>query len=308
MWTSIAKILICDENINNLIHLARLLQAGGYQTRLTYHADDFLRLAGKEAPDLILLDFMMSGLTAYVVARHLQNNPLTADTPFIFLSSSTTADSLVDGLELGAADFIVKPFHSQELLARVKHALRMTDQLNILRNENRRLHQLSILDDLTALYNRRYFFQRLAEEVNRAERYHYQLACLMIDIDYFKDINDQYGHLVGDIILKDLAEMIASAIRLVDVAARFGGEEFVVLLPQTNAEGGLAVAEKIRSKIEAQSFSNTEQIALTVSIGISCYEKGTASELSLLHEADLALYDAKKGGRNNCQVYTDLIT
>lgn len=296
------RILIVDDDVDNAKLLATRLHAEGYQTLLACDAEEALRLTRNEVPSLILLDLMMSGLSGYDVARNLQSNPATADIPYIFLTAESGVENRVRGLEMGAADYIVKPFHYKELLARIKNTLRISGQLRILRNENQQLHQLSILDDLTGLYNRRYFSQRLEEEENRAARYNYHLAYLMIDIDFFKNINDQHGHFIGDIILKDLAEIIRSSIRVVDVAARFGGEEFVVLLPQTNSRGGLCTAEKIRSKTEAHHFSCAEDISLTVSIGISCFE-GPTGAMSLLHQADLALYEAKKLGRNKSQIY-----
>ena len=304
-WPTIENlILIVDDELDNVKLLEKRLQADGYQTLLAYNGEEALRLARAELPDLILLDLMMPDLSGYDVAQTLKSEPHTAAIPYIFISAKSAVDSRVCGLEMGASDYIIKPFHYKELLARIKNTLQNYNQLSRLKNENSKLHQLSIVDDLTGLYNRRYFAERLEEEISRADRYNYKLACLMIDIDYFKNINDQYGHLIGDIILKDLAEVIRSSIRVVDVAARFGGEEFVVLLPQTDLQGGLFTAEKIRSKTESHPFRSARDISLTVSAGISCYEQNHPGALSLLDQADQALYEAKEMGRNTSQIYT----
>lgn len=301
-------ILIVDDELDNVKLLEKRLHADGYQTLLAYNGEEALRLARTELPGLILLDLMMPGLSGYDVAQTLKSEPHTADIPYIFITAKSAVNSRVCGLEMGASDYIVKPFHYKELLARIKNTMQNSQQLNRLKNENLRLHQLSIVDDLTGMYNRRYFAERLEEEISRAARYNYKLACLMIDIDYFKNINDQYGHLIGDIILRDLAEIIRSSIRVVDVAARFGGEEFVVLLPQTNLQGGLSTAEKIRCKTATYPFSCAEDISLTVSIGISCYDQHHPGAIYLLNQADQALYEAKKMGRNTSQIYSASIT
>ena len=212
--------------------------------------EEVLILAHNELPDLILLDLIMSDLSAHDLVRKLQEESATADIPYIFITACSTLDNVVHSLEMGAADYIVKPFHFRELLARIKNILKNYNELKYLKFENQKLLQLSIVDDLTGLYNRRYFSERLKEEMSRAARYNHNLARLMIDVDYFKRINDQHGHLIGNLILKELADIIRSSIRVVDMAARFGGEEFVVLLPQTNLRGGFLAVEKIRSKTE----------------------------------------------------------
>lgn len=295
-------ILIVDDEADNVTLLEKRLHAEGYKTLLAYSGEEALQLAQHELPNLIILDLMMPGLSGYDVAQTLQNNPDTADIPYIFLTAKSTIDNRVWGLEMGASDYIVKPFHFKELLARINKILKNSKQLSHLKSENLKLQQLSIVDDLTSLYNRRYFSERLAEETKRAERYHYSLACIMIDIDHFKKINDSYGHLIGDRILQELADIIRSSTRVVDVVARFGGEEFVILLPQTNLQGGLLAAEKIRCKTESHLFDDEEGIKITVSIGVSCYEEGQDS-MNLIHHADLALYNAKNSGRNQTRVY-----
>jgi diguanylate cyclase (GGDEF)-like protein len=206
---------------------------------------------------------------------------------------------------MGAADYIIKPFHFKELLARIINILRNRDHLKNLREENIRLQQLSIVDHLTGLYNKKYFLERLNEEVSRASRYKYPLACVMMDIDYFKRINDSYGHLAGDRILMDLADMIKESTRVVDVAARFGGEEFVYSFAPDQYRRGLYVAEKIRINIANHHFRDGEKrIRLSISAGVSCH---TGSEdivpESLIHQADVALYEAKNHGRNNTRLY-----
>lgn len=299
------KILVVDDEPNNVELVERRLHSVGYTTLSAYNGHDALRLATTEEPDLVILDIMMPSMSGYEVCKCLKEDPATHDIPILFLTARTEIEDRVSGLELGATDYITKPFHPKELLARVANTLQQSQALQKVKEENERLHAISICDDLTGLHNRRHFIMRFAEELQRAKRYRYPLSCLMFDVDFFKNINDQFGHLVGDEILVDLASIFRNSVRTVDFIARYGGEEFVVLLPQTDTDGAMQVAEKIRTTLAGRIFVIDDVIIkVTVSVGITCWDMDpSVTEDDLLRQADKALYFAKRCGRNQSQIY-----
>jgi two-component system cell cycle response regulator len=215
-------------------------------------------------------------------------------------------------LRLGAADVVRKPVRVRELLARIqaqlraqealtrtRAALRVTeDALRRLRDDNARLEVLALTDPLTQVLNRRALTQRLSAELDRARRYNSVVTLLMLDIDFFKDVNDAYGHLAGDAILQETAAILTRAVRSVDIVARYGGEEFAVVLPETTEAGAVAFAERLRERIAGQAFSSGG-IRVTASIGVAAFPApliDTAEDL--FARSDAALYRAKAEGRN----------
>ncbi|MGE5422554.1 MAG: diguanylate cyclase [Ignavibacteriales bacterium] len=301
-----AKILVVDDEPNNVELVERRLHSAGYKTMTAYNGHDALRLAYTEEPDLVILDVMMPAMSGYEVCKYLKEDNATKDIPILFLTARGEIDDRVSGLELGAVDYITKPFHPKELLLRVANTLQQSQALQKAKEENERLQAISVSDDLTGLNNRRHFITRFSEELQRAKRYHYPLSCLMFDVDYFKNINDRFGHMVGDEILIDLAQIFRISVRTVDFIARYGGEEFVILLPQTDPEGAMQVAEKIRTTLAGRIFVIEDVvIKVTVSVGIASWKLDAATtEGELLRQADQALYYAKRRGRNQSQVYT----
>jgi diguanylate cyclase (GGDEF)-like protein len=163
----------------------------------------------------------------------------------------------------------------------------------------------AITDGLTNIYNHRYLQKRLAEEVNKAERYQLNLSVIMIDIDYFKKLNDTFGHPTGDSVLEQLANILSSNIRASDIVGRYGGEEFLIICPGTNKEGAMTIAEKERAMVESTLFGKSEQIRITISCGITTWNEENSSEI--IEEADRALYAAKKSGRNRVEIYSKLL-
>jgi diguanylate cyclase (GGDEF)-like protein len=211
----------------------------------------------------------------------------------------------VAGLRIGADDYVSKPFDERELLARINNLLRlkrMHDQINTARD---RLAALAIQDELTGLYNYRYLQTRLAEEFKRAERYREPLSCLMIDVDYFKRVNDRHGHDAGDEALREVSVRLLKAVREVDVVARYGGEEFLLMLPSTNFSGALSVAERIWSAVGKEPFVlGSAREHITVSLGVAVYPSHEIkSKDQLLKAADKALYQAKHAGRDRICVF-----
>jgi diguanylate cyclase (GGDEF)-like protein len=227
----------------------------------------------------------------------LRRNSKTADTPVIFLSAQGDAETKSHGLSLGAADYLAKPFSEQELMARVDRTLKLTAQKEHFR-------ALAQTDGLTGLPNFRSFHARLEEEVARANRYGHPLACAMVDLDGLKEINDKLGHAAGNRAIVGLADAVREELRDTDFAARYGGDEFVVLLPQTNESQGAQFAERLRRRLV--EVSQDAGLPVRGSIGVAAV---TAEELDspdaaedLLRRADEALYRAKRSGRDRVEV------
>jgi diguanylate cyclase (GGDEF)-like protein len=215
----------------------------------------------------------------------------------------------VSGFQIGADDYLPKPYDEIELNARIYAALRNKGLQDELRRKNRELQQMlervevmAQTDPLTELYNRRKFSLTVESEFSRTRRYQSPLTCVMIDIDHFKGVNDEFGHRTGDHVLRELARIIERNIREVDTAARWGGEEFVILMPETARDGALHPAERIRNQAEKNAFSGLPAGRVTVSIGIaSVPSTGIDSGEHLIDASDLAMYEAKKKGRNRVE-------
>ncbi|MBC7779970.1 MAG: diguanylate cyclase [Proteobacteria bacterium] len=296
------SILLVDDDPGSIQLLGRILVELG-EVRFATRGEDALRLAGEAAPDLILLDAEMPGMSGFQVCEALKADPLLADVPVIFVTSHNETAFELAGFELGAVDFIVKPVSPPLVKARVRTQLRlkrMSDQLRL----------ISTIDGLTGVANRRRFDERLECEWSRARRTRNVLALLMIDVDHFKRYNDRYGHLAGDACLRAIAQILDQASqRPADLAARYGGEEFVLLLPDTDEAGAWHVATDILRRVEACAFPHADSPSsecVSVSIGLACASPGTQSccatptidtATKLVHAADLALYAAKRDGR-----------
>lgn len=285
------KILVIDDSPDALAVVQVRLAKEGVQVVCAEGGLAGLDAARSEKPDLILLDLDMPDLSGFEVCRALKADPELCMIPVLFLSGSSTPEDKVKGLDLGAVDYVTKPFDAFELRARVRAALR-TKHLQDLLIEH------ASLDPLTELPNRRALMERLRQEWARMQRHGGSLAFIMADIDHFKRVNDTYGHLVGDRLLREVARTIARECRDADLPARYGGEEFAVLVPDETAEGAARLAERCRRKIEEiRLVANRQSLSATVSFGVA---DGTGLELpeALIQRADKALYEAKAAGRN----------
>jgi two-component system, cell cycle response regulator len=237
------------------------------------------------------------------LANRLKQTPQLKSRYVVMLTGEDDQADKIEGLDLGADDYMTKPFHMPELIARIRAGLRIVALQNELIDANRRLAQLSITDGLTNLYNHRHFQDELAKHFTESMRYDRPLSLALIDIDFFKKVNDTWGHAVGDLVLKNVAAIFGDSIRHSDLAARYGGEEFGVIMPETEMEQAITFAEKIREIVEATPFETEETtVRVTVSIGISSVPHPTIkTPMALIEDADESLYRAKENGRNQVQ-------
>ena len=289
-------VLIVDDMAANIRVLANLLK-DEYIIQVANSGQKALDIVHSDnAPDLILLDIMMPEMDGYDVCRELKGTPATNQIPVIFVTAMDEVSEQKKGLDLGAVDYITKPYDAEVVKARLRNHMNLKVKTDL-------LDKLSQIDGLTQIANRRNFDETFARELKRAERNGKPLGLIMLDIDYFKPFNDNYGHGKGDECLIKVAAALLSVVqRPSDLLARYGGEEFVTILPDTDMGGVLAVAEKLRAAVEAASLEHAySQVADHVTVSVGCCAEvigaSTAAE-SLLEKADAALYAAKQAGRN----------
>jgi diguanylate cyclase (GGDEF)-like protein len=297
------RVVIVDDDaaIRRLVKL--YLTRSGYET-FEFATGDEARAELQSLPwDLVILDRRLPDMDGVVLCHELKSNPEFKARYIILLTGEAEQEDKVLGLDLGADDYITKPFQPPELLARIRAAKRIVDLQKELMESNKRLELLSITDGLTKLYNHRHFQDELARAFEESERYGRPLSLAIVDLDFFKKVNDTYGHAVGDEVLKAVSRIFQESIRSTDLAARYGGEEFAVMMPETDLSEALVFAEKIRGLVEnlpVQTAAAT--IPVTVSIGVGNVPHSrihTAKELVVA--ADKALYRAKRNGRNQVQ-------
>ena len=251
-----------------------------------------LQAAQTLRPAMILLDLEMPDLDGFELLRHLKNTPATLDIPVIVVSGLQSAQDKVMAFDLGAVDYITKPFNLTELRVRVRSALKMHRLVQM-------LAQCAQLDGLTGLWNRAYFDKRWSDEIAAALRHGRPLSLAMLDVDQFKSINDTYGHPTGDSVLQGLAKILQRECRQEDVACRYGGEEFALIMPDTQVADAVVVCERIRTALAGTSWARHPERNVTLSIGLS----GSARAIDIaptawVEAADRNLYTAKRGGRN----------
>ena len=282
------KIAVCDDSKMDRYIMERIFTMAGISNVEYYESGDHLLAADKEY-DIYLIDMVLKDMIGNYVIMKLRERG--SEAVIIAISGVAHYKTISNTLNIGANDYIAKPFNNELLLSRIK-----TNAKNyILLNE---VKQLAITDVLTSLYNRRHTMERLEDEIEKSKRYENPLSVMMIDVDYFKRINDEFGHLSGDVVLKKISESITKTLRDFDIVGRFGGEEFLVILPNTSIDDAYAAAERIRKNVESLKLSKND-ISLSVSIGV-CQWSGDDLK-NLLSEADRLLYSAKSNGRNRTE-------
>ncbi|MFP4662390.1 MAG: diguanylate cyclase [Halanaerobiales bacterium] len=291
------KIMVVDDNKLNIRLLEEILKDENYDVYTLDDGSDVLEIARSIKPAAILLDIMMPGIDGFEVCRLLKEDYDTREIPVIMVNAKTEAEGLLEAFDLGAFDYIKKPINEVEVLARLNSALRY-------RKQQEELKDMAMKDGLTELYNHTLLLELLEKEYEKAGREGNPIAFLMIDIDHFKKINDTYGHLAGDKILKEVADILLEYSRQSDIVGRYGGEEFGIILPDISLKGTEKVSERIRSSVEENEFIvDGQSIKLSVSIGI-CYNDLTniTGCHDMIKEADSALYRAKEKGRNRVEI------
>ncbi|MGL4619060.1 diguanylate cyclase domain-containing protein [Chroococcidiopsis sp.] len=303
-------ILIVDDNPTNLSVLSHTLKSAGFNIRVAMDGESAIELVNCEPPDLILLDVQMEAPDGFETCSRLKANPATQKIPIIFITALADPQAKIKGFAVGAVDYITKPFYEAEVIARVSVHLQLsfltrtvTEQAIALQKANQELQNLIYIDSLTQIANRRQFDTCFEREWRRLAREQAPLALILCDVDYFKKYNDCYGHIAGDICLQNIAKALMRAVtRPADLVARYGGEEFGIILPNTNIEGAIRVAERIQAEIEQLQILHSQSKVsayVTVSLGISSHmpHQEMSTEKSIA-AADRALYCAKQQGRN----------
>ena len=317
-------ILVVDDTPHNLQLLLNMLTRKGYEAMGVSDGIKALADMQDKLPDLVLLDINMPNINGFEVCQKLKSGDRTRDIPIIFVSARDEVLDKVQAFSLGGVDYITKPFQSAEVLARVENQLtlrRLQQQLQaqneqlkkeidhrvvaetLLQEANKKLEQLVNLDGLTQLANRRCFDEYLEQEWQRLGREQLPLSLIMCDIDFFKNYNDTYGHVAGDECLRKVSGVIKQSVRRpADLAARYGGEEFVLVLPNTDIEGAVSIAESIRHQLSDLAIPHEDSPVsqfVTLSLGVTCLTPKVDSNPSvLLTAADYALYRAKELGRD----------
>jgi diguanylate cyclase (GGDEF)-like protein len=288
------SLLIVDDDRSNLMMLSGILKED-YAIRVASDGESAIRIAEQYLPDLILLDVLMPDMDGYQVFTALQNSDITSHIPVIFITGLNNTDDEKRGLQLGAADYISKPFDDMVVKLRIHHQIRIINQL-------RTIERLSMIDQLTGIHNRRSFDERLREVWKTSTREEKSISLLIVDVDHFKNYNDTFGHPQGDIALCSVAQALTQTLnRASDLVARWGGEEFVVLLPNTDINGGLYVSEEMRRNVETLKILRDDGFitSLTVSIGLNSHKPTMLCSVDdFFSRADKALYAAKTTGRN----------
>ncbi len=293
-------ILIVDDDVKTAGLWSRLL-SNSYECILAKTGEEALDFFEQAVPDLVLLDLLLPDMHGLDILKRIKKNPELEESSVIIVSSLSDLETRVKGIDLGSDDYLVKPINALEMHARVRAAMRKSKARKKLKSTLDEVFQLSITDPLTGLYNRQYFNSYIEKLMASSKRHKRTFSVLFVDIDHFKAINDKYGHLAGDNAIKALAEVFTENVRLSDVTARYGGEEFVILLSDTDAKGGLALAEKLRADVESRTIEGLGEETMKVSIGVSALNENDLSPQDIIKRADDALYKAKEGGRNRVE-------
>jgi len=291
-----SHILIVDDDTAIRDSLYKFLEHAGFVVKTTYCAEEALEFLQKNTFSIVLADIKLPGLNGLELTESITKD---FDTDVIVMTGYSIDYSYEEAIQKGASDFVFKPIRFEELLLRLKRVLkeRKTRIEHIRMME--KLQMLAITDGLTKLYNSRYFYSQLEIEINRSNRYNHPLSLLLLDLDHFKQYNDVSGHLEGDKILYKLGQIIISCLRKMDTAYRYGGEEFTIILPETNGKEAKAVAERIKAAVENTNFPRNVNKTKPITVSVGATEYCQTEQLSdFVKRADKAMYTSKKKGRN----------
>lgn len=307
-----AHILIIEGERAEAEAIREFLERNGYEVVCAGDGKSGIMAVQATRFDVIILDLVLPDMSGNDICRWLKLSSLTKGIPTIILTRRNTIADKVSALEAGADKYLHKPYDEIELGAMIFAALRTKSVQDELKQRGDRMEELlskveflAVTDPLTGLYNRRYFESVLKKELTEQRRYGQPVSCFMVDVDHFKDINDTFGHEAGDAVLKGLSVILTSSLREVDTVARWGGEEFCVMMPHTHKSGALVPAQRLLAAVGTSRFEKAPDRQITVSIGLACTGKATDSVDKLVGAADFALYEAKRRGRNRIAVAPD---
>lgn len=292
------KIMIVDDSRLNLRLLQDILEDEGFEVHPVNQSSDALQEVQNFRPDIILLDIVMPNIDGFEICKLLKEDARFADIPIIMITAKVEASDVKKALELGAFDYIRKPVDEVEVIARIHSAIKYKEIQD-------KLKEMATKDGLTGIYNHSLLLELFEKEAARCERLGRDTSFVMIDIDFFKRVNDTYGHQTGDIVLRELASILQNNIRSSDIVGRYGGEEFGIVISEISQNELNEICERIRAKVEVNNFyMGQEAIHISVSIGICTREAGTKLSISdIVKKADEALYLAKKKGKNRIVIY-----
>ena len=298
------RILIAEDDVTSRLILENMLTKWGYDVvSATDGNDAWKKLQEEDSPKLVILDWMMPGMEGIEICRKIRETSKKEDqyTYVTLLTAKESKENIVAGMDAGADDYITKPFDMHELRVRVRAGQRIVQLQSELLETKKNLEIQSRTDPLTGVLNRRAILSQIENELSRAKRDDTQLSISMLDLDHFKKINDTFGHLAGDAILRESMDRVQETIRSYDAIGRFGGEEFIVVLPGAKQADAIIIAERIRLKINGNKANiDGVSIPFTISQGLAtCNGKSTVDEL--IAKADEALYRAKENGRNRVE-------
>ncbi|GLQ09536.1 PleD family two-component system response regulator [Devosia yakushimensis] len=293
------SILIVDTDARHAERIKAYLTPGHQADVLTQPADAVFQVTGANY-ELALICMSLTDFDPLRVCSQIRTLEHTRNLPIILIADEADRPKVVRALDLGVNDFIMRPVERNELAARVRTQIRRQRYATELRHSVHQTMAMAVIDDMTGLYNRRYFERHLSVMLNKAQTQGRDMALMILDVDHFKAVNDTYGHDTGDVVLKEFATRLKRNIRGVDLACRFGGEEFVVLMPDTDFRQAEAIAERVRLSIAERGFEAGagRMLPVTVSVGVTLNESLTDTPETLIKRADVALYRAKREGRN----------
>jgi diguanylate cyclase (GGDEF)-like protein len=286
------RILLVEDDELSRDVLARRLARRGYEVVAVASAAEGLDRAQAEAFDLVLLDWMMPGMNGLEMLDRLRARATPSELPVIMVTARAESEAVVQALEHGANDYVTKPVQLDIAVARINTHV-------ALKRGEERIRREATVDPLTGLYNRRHLMERMEQELVSARRYGHPLTCCVLDLDRYKEINDRHGHRAGDEVLAAVGRLLREQVRCTDLAARYGGDELVVLFPHTDATGACHLAERLLRHLRAQRFVGPNgTFGVSASVGIAEVDASTRTAADLIEAADRALYQAKRAGRD----------